>query len=72
MGEKLLEALEAAETKLGIKIPDAIWIEVLGYSVRKLEYIKKPDSYLPILFENELTDYFSRAAINLRGAMNYV
>lgn len=72
MGEKLVEALEAAETKLGIKIPDAIWIEVLGYSVRKLEYIKKPDSYLPILFENELTDYYSRMAINLRGAMNYV
>lgn len=72
MGEKLVEALEAAERKLGIKIPDAVWIEVLGYSVQKLSYIKKPESYLPILFENELTDHYSRMAINLRGAMNYV
>lgn len=29
----------------------------------------KPDSYLPLLYENELTDYYMRLEINVRGGM---
>ncbi|MBR2890415.1 MAG: hypothetical protein IKC09_09095 [Oscillospiraceae bacterium] len=72
MEDLIVAAIESAEKTLGFTIPEEVWVEVLGYSVQKLEYIKKPQSYLPILFENELTDYYSRMAINLRGAMNYV
>ena len=30
---------------------------------------RKPDSYLPLLYENELTDYYMRLEINVRGGM---
>lgn len=64
MEKSIIAAIESAERILRFKIPEEVWIEVLGFSVQKLKYIKKPNSYLPILFENELTDYYSRMAIN--------
>ena len=45
---------------------------MLTYAKRKCELNHKPDEYLPLLYENELTDYFMRLAINLRGEMNRV
>ena len=72
MTEKIVEAIYAAEEQLGRKIPEGVWLEVLGRSYRKLDYIKKPIEYLPILFQNELTDYYARLEINLKGAANYV
>jgi hypothetical protein len=65
-------ARAAAEKTLGFHIPDNIAEEVLDYAKRKCEQNRKPDSYLPLLYENELTDYFVRLAINLRGGMSYV
>lgn len=65
-----VEARETAERKLGFSIPDDVAIEVFDYTMRKLEVIKKPIEYLPVLFENELRDHYMRLAINLRGAMN--
>ena len=56
--DKLAEARQAAETSLGFKIPDAR---------RKCELAEQPESYLPLLYETELTDYYMRLAINLKG-----
>lgn len=65
----VMAAKEAAEKTLGFEIPSEIAQEVLAYAVRKCELNKKPESYLPILYENELTDYYMRLAINSMSAM---
>lgn len=72
MTEKIVGALEAAEKELGRRIPEDVWVEVLIYSQQKLVYIKKPIDYLPILFQNELTDFYARLEINLKGVANHV
>lgn len=72
MTKKIVGALEAAEQELGVRIPEDVWVEVLIYSQQKLEYIKKPIEYLPILFQNELTDFYARLEINLKGVANHV
>ena len=72
MEYEILKARVAAEDTLGFAIDDEIADEVLAHSKRKCELNHKPDSYLPLLYENELTDYFMRLAINLRGEMNRV
>lgn len=69
---EILKAREAAERTLGFAIDDETAEEVLAYAKRKCELNHKPDDYLPLLYENELTDYFMRLAINLRGEMNRV
>ena len=58
---------EAAETALGFKIPDVVATSVLWYARRKCELAEQPESYLPLLYETELTDYYMRLAINLKG-----
>ena len=72
MEYEILKARVAAEDTLGFAIDDEIADEVLAHSKRKCELNHKPDEYLPLLYENELTDYFMRLAINLRGEMNRV
>lgn len=72
MAENIASARVAAEIKLGFCIPDNIAEEVLGYTKRKCELNGKLESYLPLLYENELTDYYVRLAINLRGVMSNV
>ena len=49
-------ARAAAERTLGFRIPDRIAEEVLAHTKRKCALNRKPDSYLPLLYENELTD----------------
>lgn len=66
--DKLAEARQAAETSLGFKIPDVVATSVLWYARRKCELAKQPESYLPLLYETELADYYyMRLAINLKG-----
>lgn len=72
MTGNIVGAIEAAERELGVHIPEGVWVEVLGNSYLKLENIKKPVEYLPILFKNELTDYYARLEINLKGVANHV
>lgn len=72
MDQKILEARQSAERTLGFTIDDDVAEEVLAYAKRKCELNHKPDDYLPLLYENELTDYFMRLYINLRGEMNHV
>lgn len=70
--EQINEARKAAEITLGFPIPEEVADEVLAFAKRKCTVSGQPDSYLPLLYENELTDFFMRAAINQRGGMNRV
>ena len=72
MDQKILEARQSAERTLGFAIDDDVAEEVLAYAKRKCELNHKPDDYLPLLYENELTDYFMRRYVNMRGEMNRV
>lgn len=72
MDQKILEARQSAERTLCFSIDDDVADEVLAYAKRKCELNRKPDDYLPLLYENELTDYFMRLYINLRGELNHV
>ena len=45
--------------------------DVLKYSIRKCEVIRKGPEYLPVLFENEIEDYQMRKRINEDGRMNH-
>ena len=58
--DKLAEARQAAETSLGFKIPDVVATSVLWYARRKCELAEQPESYLPLLYETELTDYYMK------------
>ncbi len=66
---KLANAKKAAEEHIGFEIPDDVAWQVLNYSIRKCEVNGKGIDYLPILFENELRDHYTRLAISLKGAM---
>lgn len=65
----LAEAKTAVEEHLGLEIPEEVAGQVLAYSARKCIANGKGMDYLPILYENELRDYYMRLAINLKGAM---
>ena len=58
MADTISTARAAAEVTLGFCIPDHIAEEVLAYAKRKCDLNRKPESYLPLLHENELTDYY--------------
>lgn len=62
-------ARAVAEKTLGFHIPEYVAEEVLAHTKRKCALNRKPDSYLPLLYENELTDYYMRLEINVRGGM---
>lgn len=62
-------ARTAAEKTLGYRIPEHVAEEVLAHTKRKCALNRKPDSYLPLLYENEMTDYYMRLEINVRGGM---
>ena len=65
--DKLTAAREAAEETLGFRIPEVVATSILWYARRKCELAGEPESYLPLLYESELTDYYMRLAINLKG-----
>lgn len=44
--------------------------KIYAHTVRKCEINGKGSDYIPILFENELTDHLARTEINRMGAMN--
>lgn len=72
MVEKIVAAIESAERKLNKQIPEMVWLDVLFHSMRKCVVAGKDESYLPILFENELHDYYMRQEINERGGLAHV
>ena len=44
--------------------------DVLNYTCRKCRAVGKPDDYIPVLFENELSDYALRKNISAKGVIN--
>lgn len=65
--DKLTEARKAAESSLGFKIPDVVATSILWYARRKCSFAGQPESYLPLLYETELTDHYMRLEINQKG-----
>ena len=64
---KLKEAIINAEQTIGHPVTGDVAAEVLMYAIRKCKVIGKDSSYLPLLFENELLDFYMRAEINARA-----
>ena len=67
MNEEIKRAINAAEEHLGIRVTAFELENIMDYCKRKLAYIRKDESYLPLLLETEIVDYYTRLAINLRG-----
>ena len=66
---RIAEFRKIAEAVLGFNVPDSVVEDMLDYSVEKLRYIRQrqpeyKDTYLPVLFENEIRDYYMRAEIS--------
>lgn len=60
----ILKARRNAERELGFKISDEEAKEILNYCIRKLPYIKKDESYLPLLYECTIPQHLQIRAIN--------
>ena len=67
MNEEIKRAISEAEQRIGFSVPAFELAEIMDYCVRKLAYIRKDESYLPLLLETEIFDYYARMSINLRG-----
>jgi hypothetical protein len=67
MNEEIKRAINAAEEHIGFEVPAYELADIMDYCKRKLAYIRKEESYLPLLLETEIVDYYTRMAINLRG-----
>ena len=65
----IAEARRSAEEKIGRKVDDFNAEKTLEYAKMKLMANGMPEEYLPILYENELLDWYTRLTINLRGAI---
>lgn len=67
--DELGEVYGQTEVSMVLDIPVEVALSVLDYTVRKCELIGKGPEYLPMLFENELRDYYMRKEINFMGGM---
>lgn len=65
---KVVKIAEKALRSIGLKEI----VSVFQYSVRKCTVTGKDESYLPLLFENEIEDYLARREINRMGRKNNV
>lgn len=69
---QMVDVLFSVQRKTGYKFdPDEVY-EIARYTLRKCQVNGMGDDYAPILFENELRDYLSRKAINMKGALKNV
>lgn len=68
--EKLADVVMKVQNRTG-HIFDAWDIyDIAKHTVRKADLNGKDESYVPILFENELEDFLMRAEINRMGRRN--
>lgn len=58
------KARRNAEQKLGFRISDKDAKKILDYCIQKLPYIKKSESYLPLLYECTIPQLLQIRAIN--------
>lgn len=70
--EELVDILYDVERRTGFHFDLQEVYDILRFTIRKCELNGKGEDYIPILFENELTDYLMRLEINARGAINHV
>lgn len=67
---ELYEIVDKVQRGCGYEFSEKELLDIHAYTVRKCEVNGKGDDYVPILFENELTDYLMRKAINIAGGAN--
>lgn len=68
--EEVQKIVLGVEENLGWEFTEKEVEDVLKYTIRKAELNHKDDSYIPILFENELRDAVMREVINYMGRGN--
>lgn len=68
--ERLLGIVKKVQEETGYEFSFDEMTDILLYTRRKCEVNGKGEDYIPILFENELSDYLMRREINRMGAMN--
>lgn len=70
--EETVEKLaEIAVKVVGLRFDLGELYKIASHTAAKCELTGKDETYLPILFENELRDYQMRSQINAIGRMNY-
>ena len=68
--EKLYGIVQKVQSEYRCEFSFDEMTDILLYTRRKCEVNGKGEDYIPILFENELSDYLMRREINRMGAMN--
>jgi len=68
--EKLYGIVQKVQREIGYNFSADEIAKIYAYTVRKCEVNGKGGGYVPILFENELTDYLTRFEINRMGGIN--
>lgn len=67
---KLADIIFDVQRREGYTFDPMEIVQVVQLTVRKAEMNGKDESYVPILFENELRDHVMRERINEIGRMN--
>lgn len=68
--DELFDIVEDVQGRIGYIFSAQEVRKVLAYTKHKCEINGKGDSYVPILFENELRDHVMRLTINTMGEIN--
>lgn len=67
--EEMTDIVYDVQARVGYRFDLMEVFEIARYTVRKAELAGKDESYVPILFENELRDFVMRKCINVMGGM---
>lgn len=67
--EELADIVYDVQSRIGYRFDLMEVFEIARNTVRKAELTGHDESYVPILFENELRDFVMRKCINAMGGM---
>lgn len=67
--EELTDIVYDVQSRIGYRFDLMEVFEIARNTVRKAELTGQDESYVPILFENELRDFVMRKCINVMGGM---
>ncbi len=67
--EELADIVYDVQSRIGYRFDLMEVFEIARHTVRKAELTGQDESYVPILFENELRDFVMRKCINVMGGM---
>lgn len=70
--EELADIIYDVQSRIGYRFDLMEVFEIARHTVRKAELTGQDESYVPILFENELRDFVMRKCINVMGGMENV